>query len=283
MTRRSFGRRNGLTPYENRFPIFLNSAGYVDVPFVPISAFGGVNVCGKSTSPSWYNGPSLVDCLDGLPPFPRRPNDPLILPVFLVDGDQGRINICGKVEVGTLRVGEEYVLVPGGERVQIGVIYPDYGSLRTVKEVLPGENIRALLMKGQGTSARRGSVLCHPEHTITACDSFIGEIQLMKLPPTAPVFSAGFKSILHLHTEVIECEIDELLCELDKNGKRTKLKKPFVPSGSRVAARIQLPRLVGMDVFANFSHLGRFTLRVGGDTLAFGKIVKCCPQMLNKQ
>jgi len=175
-------------------------------------------------------------------------------------------------------VGEELLLVPSGEMVKIAVIYPDYGSPRTVREALPGENVRMILDKGQGTSARRGTLLCHPERPVSVCDNFVGEIQLLKLPVSSPVFSAGFKSIIHLHTEVVECEITEIICELDKNGKRSKLKKPFVQSGARVAVRIQLPRLVGMDVFSAFSHLGRFTLRVGGDTLAFGKVVKCCLQ-----
>jgi len=122
-------------------------------------------------------------------------------------------------------VGEELLLVPSGEMVKIAVIYPDYGSPRTVREALPGENVRMILDKGQGTSARRGTLLCHPERPVSVCDNFVGEIQLLKLPVSSPVFSAGFKSIIHLHTEVVECEITEIICELDKNGKRSKLKK----------------------------------------------------------
>jgi len=204
---------------------FLSTVGFLDVPFVPISAFNGINISGKPTMPSWYQGQSLIDILDALPPFPRQPNAPLVLPIFIVDGDQGRTNLCGKVEMGTLRVGEDYVVVPSGERVRVGVIHPDYASPRAVREAPSGENVRMILEKGQGSSARRGSILCLLDYPVPACDSFVGEMQLLKLPASSPVFSVGFKSILHLHTEVIECEISELICELEKNGKKTKLKK----------------------------------------------------------
>jgi peptide chain release factor subunit 3 len=55
------------------------------------------------------------------------------------------------------------------------------------------------------------------------------------------IFTAGYKAVLHIHSVVEECEIIELLQEIDpKTKKPMKKKLLFVKSGAVVVVRIQV-------------------------------------------
>ena len=55
------------------------------------------------------------------------------------------------------------------------------------------------------------------------------------------IFTAGYKAVLHIHSVVEECEIIELLQEIDpKTKKPMKKKLLFVKTGAVVVVRIQV-------------------------------------------
>jgi len=214
--------------------------------------------------------------LDSLPPIPRNVDAPLILPIYLVDNEHGKVHVSGKIEEGTLSVHREVVVMPGDYRVQVSAIYPDYGSPRTVSVVTAGENVRIELEKAPD-HLRRGAILCLSNESVTPCKQFSTELKVLHLPPPCLVFTAGYKAMLHIHCEVVECEVKLLLSELDKKGKKVRNKPPFVKAGSKVEAIIEVARPVVMEPYQKLMQLGRFTLRVGGDTIGFGIVLKCKP------
>jgi len=252
---------------------FLGSVGFSNATFIPLSAFGGINVAGNVIQPGWYHGSSLVTTLDDFPPFPRNTTGPLIIPINLVDTEHGRVHVSGKVETGTLHVDTDLIVMPGSFPVYVAAIYPHYGSTQTAEELSAGENVRIALDKTQMEHVRRGAILCSATDAICLCTLFSAEIKIINLP--GGIFSAGYKAILHIHCEAIECSIKALLFEFDKNGNKSKAKPQFVKSGARVEAVIEVPRPVAMATFQNVMQLGRFTLRVGGDTVGFGKVLRC--------
>lgn len=62
---------------------------------------------------NWYNGPALLDILDGLELPPRDANAPLRIPILDKMKDRG-IVIFGKVESGTVKMGDKLGLMPSG-------------------------------------------------------------------------------------------------------------------------------------------------------------------------
>jgi len=251
---------------------FLGSVGFLDVLFIPISGYNGTNVVGNVTKPSWYSGSSLVSTLDELPPFPRNTSGPLIIPISLVDTEHGHVHVSGKVESGTLRVNSNLLVVPGSYPVHVSAIFPHYGSTQTAEEVSAGENVRIDLDKAPVEHLRRGVVLCSSPDAVTTCTQFSAEIKIINLP--GRIFSAGYKTILHVHNEAIECTVKALLYEFDKSGNKSKAKQ-FVKSGARIEAVLEVSRPVAMSTFQSVMQLGRFTLREGVDTIGFGKVIKC--------
>ncbi|PNX99236.1 eukaryotic peptide chain release factor GTP-binding subunit erf3a-like protein, partial [Trifolium pratense] len=116
------------------------------------------------------------------------------------------------------------------------------------------------------------------------------------------IFTAGYKAVLHVHSVVEECEIVELLEQIDpKTRKPIKKKVLFVKNGAIVLCRVQVEHalkghtvhrfvanqaipmrflsyeydvnnVICVEKFSDFPQLGRFTLRTEGKTVAVGKI-----------
>ncbi|GIS43585.1 MAG: hypothetical protein Ct9H90mP16_06550 [Candidatus Poseidoniales archaeon] len=60
----------------------LKMAGFnpADVPMVPCSSFNGENLYEKSSNMSWYSGPTLFECIDGIQMPPKPTDRPLVYP-----------------------------------------------------------------------------------------------------------------------------------------------------------------------------------------------------------
>lgn len=55
------------------------------------------------------------------------------------------------------------------------------------------------------------------------------------------IFTAGYKAVLHIHSVVEECEIVQLLQQIDPKTKKPMKKKVlFVKNGAVVVCRVQV-------------------------------------------
>lgn len=104
---------------------FLEKSGYTanDVTYVPISGITGDNIQ-KKVDPSvckWYKGDTLMHILDNLPVENRDPNGPLRMPILERVKEQGVV-AHGKIESGTINIGDKVMISPSGYPAQIGAI-----------------------------------------------------------------------------------------------------------------------------------------------------------------
>ncbi|KAJ4910873.1 eukaryotic peptide chain release factor GTP-binding subunit ERF3B-like [Raphanus sativus] len=92
---------------------------------------------------------------------------------------------------------------------------------------------------------------------------FVAHLQIVDLPANV-IFIAGYKAILHIHSAVEECEIIELISQIDlKTRKPMKTKKIMHVSknGTAVVCRIQVSNSIRVENFSDFLQFGKFTLR----------------------
>ncbi|KAL2229646.1 UNVERIFIED_CONTAM: Eukaryotic peptide chain release factor GTP-binding subunit [Sesamum indicum] len=107
---------------------------------------------------------------------------------------------------------------------------------------------------------------------IHAVSEFVARLQILDTIDNA-IFCAGYKAVLHIHAVVEECEIVELMLQIDPKTKKTMKKKPlFVKKGAVVVCRVQVNNLICVEKFSDFAQLGRFTLRTEGKTVAVGMV-----------
>ncbi len=105
---------------------FLAQVGIQPTCFIPVSAREGDLIVSRTDSMPWYRGPTLLEALDGFDKRPSPVDQPLRLPVqdvykFTEHGDDRRI-VAGRIETGTVRVGDEVVFLPSGKRSRIAAL-----------------------------------------------------------------------------------------------------------------------------------------------------------------
>ncbi|CAN6804234.1 unnamed protein product, partial [Brassica oleracea] len=258
---------------EQKMVPFLKSSGYntkKDVIFLPISGLMGTNIdksMDRNVCP-WFSGPSFFEVLNAIEVPPRDPNGPFRMPIIDKFKDMGTV-VMGKVESGSIREGDSLIVMPNKEHAKVVAIYCDEDK---VKRAGPGENLRVRITGIEDEDILAGFVLSSTVKPVPAVTEFVAQLQILELLDNA-IFTAGYKAILHIHAVVEECEIIELISQIDmKTRKPMKKKILFVKNGAAVVCRIQVSNSICVEKFSDFPQLGRFTLRTEGKTIAVGKV-----------
>ncbi len=102
------------------FTAFLNKVNIQPVNFIPISAFNGDNIAGRSPDTLWYDGPTVLEQLDGFANKKENHELPFRMPVqdiykFTEEGDDRRI-VAGTILSGAIGTGDEVVFLPSKKR-----------------------------------------------------------------------------------------------------------------------------------------------------------------------
>jgi len=105
---------------EKEYHAYLSEVGVTPTFAIPVSAREGDNIVSPSVNMQWYKGPSVLEALDGFAYAPASNNLPLRLPVQDVYKFDERRIIVGRIESGTLSVGDELLFSPGGARGKSG-------------------------------------------------------------------------------------------------------------------------------------------------------------------
>ncbi|XP_020270278.1 eukaryotic peptide chain release factor GTP-binding subunit ERF3A isoform X2 [Asparagus officinalis] len=266
---------------ESKMVPFLKSSGYnvkKDVQFLPISGLVGLNMKTRmdKNACGWWNGPCLFEILDTIELPPRDPKAPLRMPIIDKYKDMGTV-VMGKIESGSIREGDSLYVMPNKANVKVLGIQCDENKVR---QAGPGENTRVKLSGIEEEDILSGFVLSSVANPIGVVSEFEAQLQILELLDNA-IFTAGYKAVLHIHSIVEECEIVDLIEEIDvkkKSDPKKKKRKPlFVKNGAVVKCRIQVNNLICIEKFSDFAQLGRFTLRTEGKTIAVGKVVGLPP------
>jgi sulfate adenylyltransferase subunit 1 len=94
------------------------------VRYIPISALEGDNVVDRGDRLAWYDGPTLVELLEEAPSEQLNTTSPARLPVQWVcrPSQSDFRGYAGRLEAGTLAVGDEVIVLPGGARSRVARI-----------------------------------------------------------------------------------------------------------------------------------------------------------------
>lgn len=139
---------------------YLRGLGVTPACIVPISAREGDNMVEHSARMPWYQGPTVIQALDGFEHKGLPTERPLRMPVQDVyKFDQRRI-IAGRVESGRLRVGDEVVFSPSNKTARIRSIEA-WHVPEAPEEALAGQSIGVTLT--EQIFVERGEVMSHLE------------------------------------------------------------------------------------------------------------------------
>jgi bifunctional enzyme CysN/CysC len=97
----------------------LEGFGVKPAAVIPISARHGDGVVARTAAIEWYTGPTVIEALDRFAPAEPASALPLRLPVQAVYKFDDRRIIAGRIESGSLAVGDEIVVAPSGKRARV--------------------------------------------------------------------------------------------------------------------------------------------------------------------
>ena len=251
--------------------------GKSDITFMPISAQTTVGIkdrVSKDLAP-WYNGPSLLECLDDFKTLERKVKAPFMMPVNAKYRDMGTI-MEGKIEAGQIKKGNNYLLMVCASHFDPFSIFIRHGlPLRhlSMRRLLPranhadfiitqpnrdditisalygetedeipsatcGDQVRIRIRGVEEEDILPGFVLCAPQRPVHCVSAFEAQIALLDLKS---ILSAGFNCVLHVHSAIEEVTFAALLHKLEKGtGRKSKKAPAFGKQGMSIIARLEV-------------------------------------------
>ncbi|HEY5723019.1 MAG TPA: GTP-binding protein, partial [Allosphingosinicella sp.] len=176
---------------QGAFEAIRSAFGGVEGSFtaIPLSAVTGANVTRRSDAMPWYDGPSLIELLEAVPPQDEAVAEaPFRMPVQWVIRGDGTRCFAGMVASGHVAAGDEVRVMPAGtpatvDRVAVGDVTQYFG--------LAGQSV-AISLRSQ-VDCSRGDVLAAAESPPEVADQFEAAIVWMGDEDLVPGRQYGLK------------------------------------------------------------------------------------------
>jgi peptide chain release factor subunit 3 len=244
---------------------FLKGVGYnpkTDIAMMPVSAqtFTGIKERVPKDLAPWYDGPSLLEYLDGMQALERKLNAPFMMPIAAKYKDMGTM-VEGKIESGIIKKENKYIMMPHRQMISISALYGEQED--EIPAATCGDQVRIRLRGVEEEDILPGYVLCSPKRPVHCVSQFEAQVVLLDLKS---IMTAGFNCVLHVHSAQEEVTISALLHKLEKGtGRKSKKAPGFATRGMSIIARLEVTGTAGsicVERFEDYPQLGRFTLRL---------------------
>ena len=243
---------------------FLTSAGFLpkNLGFLPCAGLTGDNVVGMSTDAkaSWYTGPPLITLLESSEPVTRALEKPLRLTIddIFRGGIQNPLSISGRLDAGSVQVGDLTLVMPANQKATIKGIEMDSESSDWA---VAGQNVVLHLTDIEGKYLKVGDIICPASAPIQCITSFT--VKILAFEHITPMHCEIYRGRLHAAGRVAK-----VVAQLDKTsgmvirGKKPRLIKPGT------VARI----VVEVDEPIPLEQGGRIIIRASGGTVGAGLV-----------
>lgn len=244
-----------------------------NVQYIPLSGFSGENMMERKEEKlkSWWDGPTLLEALDQLAPPTRPPADgPLRICVSDLYRSGANSCISGKVESGTVSVGQKVLLLPSGETTTVKSLQSRGNAVRSGRA---GDYMDSVVVPVEPQFASIGGVLCDPRNPVPVVDAM--QVQILVFDPEVPMMR-GQQLMCYLHTETLTATLTRLEKLLVK-GKPQEKRPKCLQKGNVAVVNLQVSRKVCVEPKpangAPTSSLSRLVLRDRGRTVAAGFVL----------
>jgi bifunctional enzyme CysN/CysC len=250
---------------EREYRKFLGELGLDARAFIPASAKQGENVARASMKMKWYCAASVLEALDLLKPQNRDVDLPLRFCVQDVYRFEGRRIVAGRVETGTLRVGDELVFSPANKSSVVATI--ERWGAPADGPAVAGDSIGIRL--SEQIFVERGYVASHENETPVETNRFHADLFWIVREP----LRIGHLYSLRLATQDVKCQIVSIERVMDSSTLETK------SDGREELERNEIGRLtiqtrgpLVIDNHDRIPNLGRFVIIDDGQICGGGTI-----------
>ncbi len=257
----------------DEFTEFAGKLELRDVTFIPISALAGDNVVERSPQMEWYQGTSLLHHLETVYTASDHNLIDLRFPVQYVIRPHTTEHhdfrgYAGTLAGGSLRVGDEVVVLPSGLPATVAAIDGFDGPLTDADE---GDAVVVRLAEHIDIS--RGDMLCRPKNRPTVTQDL--DAMVCWMDDQTPLRVRGMYTLKHT-TRSVRAMVTDLRYELDISTlhRTTEATTLALNSIGRIALRTTAPLFV--DDYHRNRTTGSFILidEATNATVAGGMIIE---------
>jgi bifunctional enzyme CysN/CysC len=252
---------------EQDYRKFLRELGLDARTFIPASAKQGENVATASMKMKWYCAANVLEALDLLEPQKRDADLPLRFCVQDVYRFDGRRIIAGRIETGTLRVGDQLVFSPANKSSVVAAI-ERWNAPATPNAFGVADDSIGITLAEQ-IFVERGYVASHQNETPVETNRFHADLFWIVRDP----LRVGHFYELRLATQQVKCQIvsieqvtDSSTLETTSDG-REQLERNEI---GRVTIQTRAPLVI--DNHDRIPNLGRFVIIDHGQICGGGTI-----------
>ena len=240
---------------EREYRTWLATIGLTPKRFIPIVARDGDNIAALSPNMPWWRGPTVVQTLDDFAAEEPPVNQPLRFPVQDVYRFDERRILAGRVESGTLRVGDRLIFCPHNKISNVRSI--ERWNAPPRDDAVAGESIGITLT--EQIFVERGAVAAletAPPYELTRFKArifWLGRNSFRK--------GKGYK--LKLGSQEAECQIDSIERVIDASTLETVSrgeKEIFVGRHEVAELYLRTKRPLAFDAHAEIIPTGRFVI-----------------------
>lgn len=239
--------------------------GFSPAAIVPLSARAGDNVLKASAQTPWYKGPTLLDALDRFAPSRPLAEGKLRMPVQDVYRRGDSRYVAGRIESGTLRVGDGIRIVPGGRLARVAA-FLDWNAKQPRTQAVAGESVAFTL--DTEAFVERGACLTEPDHTLDMCSRLRLRLLWLASEPLVP----GRKLRIAIGTAVRDGVLERFVRVLERGLGTDDSSDQLARNGvASVELRLAVP--IAADRFAEFPATGR-GIALDGNRVVGGFVVE---------
>jgi bifunctional enzyme CysN/CysC len=257
-----------FTEIEAEYRSFLKQLRIEPIRFIPISARDGVNlVTTQRDRLDWYDGPALIDALDQLETPKSASDGPLRFAVQDIYRFDERRIIAGRVESGSLRVGEQILFAPSNKESTVASIESWRAAPSTVAR--SGQSI-GITLKEQ-IFVERGQIAATANAMPIETNRFRARLFWMGDRPLT--LARRYK--VKLLTQEVECQVASIDRVIDASSLETTSSIRRSVGRNEVAEiTVQTRGPIVLDNYDRLPVSGRFVLvdenDVAGGGIVFG-------------
>ena len=252
---------------ETEYRAYLQNIGVEAKVFIPIAAKHGDNIASSSKNMPWWKGQTVLQALDEFQVTDRPDNQPLRFPIQDVYRFDDRRILAGRVEAGSIKVGDRLLFAPGNKTSTVKTIERWSAPASTSAQV--GESIGITLT--EQIFVERGAIAAletAPPYELTRFEARL--FWLGRAP-----FAKGKTYKLKLATQEMDCEIESIEKVIDASTLETVSRannEMFVGRHEVAELTLRTKRPVAFDAHSEIVPTGRFVI-VDGFEVSGGGII----------
>lgn len=230
---------------------YLIKLGLSPLATVPISARDGEGMLSSSSQMSWYDGMPLLPLVDTLSVPTQEPGAPLRLAVQDVYRFDERRLIVGRVESGSLAVGDTLLFSPSNEMARVASLecWPAEKQPPTMAQA--GESV-ALTLDEQ-IFVERGQIASHE----SAAPMLANDVTVRLFWLSSEPLTVGARYPLRLATASYDARVESIRQVVDTNTLEPATEQDRVQKMQVADVTFRLRALAPVDSFTELPRTGR--------------------------